>query len=62
MSELDGHDELDEGNRHRPSKFTFTVGGPAAVAYVEICDVDGGVTRVSVPPGSIWKAEKITLS
>ena len=56
-------DEWGDGDRRRISTpFTYTIAGPNPVAYVEIYDADGRITRISVPPGSIWKMAKISLS
>jgi len=56
-------DEQDDRDRHRASTpFTYTVTGSTPVAYVEIFDENGQVTRVSVPPGSTWKVAAVSLS
>jgi hypothetical protein len=56
-------DEQDDGDRRRASTpFTYAITGPGPVAYVEICDADGQITRISVPPGSTWKMATISLS
>ena len=59
--EHDERDERDDGGRRRAS-VAYTVTGPKPVAYIEICDADGQVTRVFVPPGSTWRMATISLS
>ena len=61
--EYDERDKRDDGDRRRTSTpFTYTITGPNPVTYVEICDADGQITRISVPPRSTWKMAKISLS